>query len=118
MSRNQYEHMYKESPEEGLVQKFKMHSAKPATKNDWKSVPTLAVSKGIAYKQNDLMRMDYSWSFLEMFIPLGTQIIDRKGSMKLSPLHTTMMGPSGGVGCTLFPVKSKSMTSTGFDIIL
>ncbi|KAG9311944.1 hypothetical protein JVU11DRAFT_8205 [Chiua virens] len=97
LSRNQYEHVYKESPEEGLVQKFKMHSAKPSPKNDWKSVPTLAVSKGTAYKQNDLLRMDYAWAFLDKFVPMGTQIFDRKGSLKLAPLHSTMMGPSGGV---------------------
>lgn len=97
LSRNQYEHVYKESPEEGLVQKFKMHSAKDYPKNDWKSVSSIAVSKGIAYKQNDLMRMDYSWQFLYKFIPMGMQIIDRKGTMKLSALHATMMGPSGGV---------------------
>ena len=74
-----------------------MHQAGVPPKNDWKSVKALAMSKGIPYKQNDIMRMDYSWEFLSKFVPMGMQIIDRKGMMKLSPLHATMMGPSGGV---------------------
>ena len=88
--------MYKESAEEGLIQRFKAEVAKNEPLR-WRKIKQLPVSQGNAKKQNDILRMDYSWNFLEKFVPMGTQIIDRKGDMQLSPLHETMMGPSGGV---------------------
>jgi len=97
LSRNQYQHVYKESPEEGLIQKFRVEHAKNEVQR-WRYIPAVAVAKGNPSKQNDLLRMDYVWNFMEKFVPMGAQIMDRKGDMRLSPFHSRMTGPSGGVG--------------------
>lgn len=65
--------------------------------NRWRSIQALPVSKGNAAKQNDILRMDYSWNFMAKFVRMGTQVMDRKGDMRLAPFHGTMMGPGGGV---------------------
>ena len=54
LSRNQYEHVYKESPEEGLVQKYRLEAVK-GEKHRWRNIKALALSKGNAAKQNDIM---------------------------------------------------------------
>ena len=66
-------------------------------KGDWTSMKAIPLSKGTASKQNELLRTDYFWSFMETFEPMGNQIIDRAGDMKLNSLHSTMLGPGGGV---------------------
>lgn len=96
LSRNQYQHVYKESPEEGLIQKFRVELATDEPRR-WKDIPTMPLASGVPYKQHELLRMDYVWNFMKTFVPMGSQVMDRKGDMRLTPFHTTMMGPSGGV---------------------
>jgi hypothetical protein len=97
LSQNENKHVYRESPEEGLVQKFKIIKAQAAPNNTWKAVEIIGNAAGVAAKQQELLGQDYVWSLMETFQPAGLHYLNRKDDMKLSKFHDTMFSSYGGV---------------------
>lgn len=99
LSENQSEHVYRQTPEEGLIHTFrKMKVAKESHKD----VELKEKVTGTPRMWADMLSQDYVWDFMERVEPMGIHMIDGKGDMSLNRLHRTMLGTSGGVSGLAF----------------
>ena len=93
LSTNQRIHVYKETPEEGLIQKYKenvSNSDKDKSKSD------MLTLRGSLLKQSELLAQDYVKKLLGYLIDLGPHFVHTK-SFKLAQFHDDMMSSYGGV---------------------
>ena len=84
--------MYKETPEEGLIQKYIELQVHP----DKSTVEAPSVPRGTIAKQWDLLEQDYVNKLLGYLIDLGPHFVHAK-SFKLGYFHDEMMSSYGGV---------------------
>ena len=94
LSQNASEHVYLQTPEEGLVNLFRTHMEKNET---YREVDDMEGVTGAPRKWADLLSQDYVWNMMEYLEPLGIHMFDGRGDMKLHKFHQTMLGTSGGV---------------------
>ncbi|KAF8415215.1 hypothetical protein L210DRAFT_3657807 [Boletus edulis BED1] len=94
LSTNQRIHVYKETPEEGLIQKYRemMSPMNPAKRKPEASF----VTKGSVFKQWELLTQDYVTKLLGYLLDLGPHFVHSK-SFKLSHFHEDMMSSYGGI---------------------
>ena len=116
LSENATDHVYRQTPEEGLVHRFRTEREKGATHRD--SVLKDGVT-GVPRKWAELLSQEYVWDFMERVEGMGIHMFDGRGDMKLNALHRTLLGPSGGVsrantlGCRMDQVLTCDTLSMG-----
>ncbi|KAG9308203.1 hypothetical protein JVU11DRAFT_12215 [Chiua virens] len=94
LSTNQRIHVYKETPEEGLIQKYKEMMA---NLNPEKQTPqSPATAKGSQYKQWVLLSQNYVHKVLGYLIDLGPYFVHTK-SFKLTVFYDDMVSSYGGI---------------------
>ncbi|KAF8429374.1 hypothetical protein L210DRAFT_931022 [Boletus edulis BED1] len=94
LSQNESDHVYRETPEEGLVHLFRTMKEGKKTHRD---VDQKEGVTGSPRKWAELLSQDYFWEFMERVQPMGIHMFDGKSNMKLHRLHQTMFGPLGGI---------------------
>jgi hypothetical protein len=93
ISRNETKHVYMQSPEEGLIQRYKILEANNKTSQDVERTP---MAKGSAAKQTELLSQDYIFDHLKILISSGTHYI-HSPEMQLNRFHKVMLSSYGGV---------------------
>lgn len=88
------EHVYRQTPEEGLVHRFR--TMKVAGES-FKEVELKEKVTGPPRMWADLLSQEYVWDFVERVEPMGIHMMDGKGDMMLGRLHRTLLGTAGGV---------------------
>ncbi|KAH0826432.1 hypothetical protein J3R83DRAFT_5411 [Lanmaoa asiatica] len=95
---NENHHVYKQTPEEGLIATFRAHAA---AGGNYRTIEHLPLVTGILTKWHKLLVQDYVWQFIERTECLGLHLFDGKGDMKFICFHDIMLGTSGGVSPSL-----------------
>lgn len=93
ISRNETKHVYMQSPEEGLIQRYKMLDANKKTSEDVERTP---MAKGSVAKQTELLSQDYVFDHIRNLVSSGTHYI-HSPEMQLNRLHKVMFSSYGGV---------------------
>jgi hypothetical protein len=93
ISRNETKHVYMQSPEEGLIQRYKMLDANKKTSRDVERTP---MAKGSVAKQTELLSQDYVFDHIKNLVSSGTHYI-HSPEMQLNRLHKVMFSSYGGV---------------------
>lgn len=104
LSQNESYHVYRQTPEEGLVHQFRTLLDDEKTYRDME--PKEGVT-GTPRKWAELLAQDYVWDMMERLVPMGIHMFDSKSDMKLVKFYSTMLGTPGGVRAMSF-----SMTKT------
>jgi hypothetical protein len=105
ISQNETKHVYMQSPEEGLIQQYKILSA---TCKNWSNVER-TMAGGIFAKQNELLAQDYVFNHLATIVSSGTHYI-HSPEMQFNQFYNVMFSSYGGVRNI-----SASDTSTSID---
>jgi hypothetical protein len=92
ISQNETKHVYMQSPEEGLIQQYKILSA---TGKNWSNVEHTTAG-GIFAKQQELLAQDYVFDHLAMIVSSGTHYI-YSPEMQFNQFYNTMFSSYGGV---------------------
>ncbi|KAF8833727.1 hypothetical protein BDN67DRAFT_1072862 [Paxillus ammoniavirescens] len=93
ISKNETKHVYMESPEEGLMQKYKIMVAEGKGP---RTVEPPVVKKGPAFKQYSLLVQDYSFLCLGYLTSSGTHYL-RIPELRLNRFHEIMFSSYGGL---------------------
>ncbi|KAG2029408.1 hypothetical protein BDR03DRAFT_987774, partial [Suillus americanus] len=93
ISRNETKHVYMQSPEEGLIQRYKILEADNKT---WRDVERNPMAKGPAAKQTELLSQDYIFDHLRNLVSSGTHYI-HSPEMQLNRFHKVMLSSYGGL---------------------
>ena len=94
LSQNESDHVYRQTPEEGLVHQFRTLHDEEKTYRDVE--PKEGVT-GAPRKWAELLSQDYIWDMIERLEPMGIHMFDGRSDMKLHRFHSTMLGTTGGV---------------------
>ncbi|KAF9231039.1 hypothetical protein BU15DRAFT_82890 [Melanogaster broomeanus] len=97
LAQNKNTHVYRESPEEGLVQMFKRIKVQEEPMNMWQAVKIVPSIKGHPARRQELLSQDYVWRLLELFESAGLHYLTRQGDMKLKQFYSAMMSSYGGI---------------------
>ena len=105
LSQNECHHIFKETPEEGLLQKYAELIVN--TKED-QCIPENPKSmKGITAQQYQIQLMDYSRDMLRIMINIGSHYVHAL-DFKLNNFHADMMFPYGGVSLSIFEYSNET----------
>ena len=94
---NENKHVYRETPEEGLVHLFRTMKEGGKTHHD---IDEKEGMTSAPHKWAELLNQDYFWEFMEHVEPMEIHMFDSKTNMKRHCLHKTMLGPAGRVSTT------------------
>ncbi|KAF8432328.1 hypothetical protein L210DRAFT_3763940 [Boletus edulis BED1] len=94
LSENMSEHVYRQTPEEGLIHTFRTMNVAKKTHLD---VDLMDGVTGTPRMCADMLSQEYIWDFMEIVEPMGIHMIDGKRNMTLKRLHRTLLGTSGGI---------------------
>ncbi|KAF9236553.1 hypothetical protein BU15DRAFT_63907 [Melanogaster broomeanus] len=97
LAQNKNMHVYRESPEEGLMQMFKRIKVQEEPMNTWQAVKIVPSIKGHPACHQELLSQDYVWRLLELFESAGLHYLTQQGDMKLSQFYSAMMLSYGGI---------------------
>ncbi|KAG2063580.1 hypothetical protein BDR04DRAFT_1123162, partial [Suillus decipiens] len=92
ISRNETKHVYMQSPEEGLIQKYRMLHAKGQS---WSDIEHTTAG-GVFAKQNELLCQDYVFNHLATIVSSGTHYIHAP-EMQFTQFYDTMFSSYGGI---------------------
>lgn len=93
ISRNETKHVYMQSPEEGLIQRYKILEANKKTSRD---VERTSMAKGSVAKQTELLSQDYVFDHMKNLVSSGTHYI-HSPEMQLNRFHKVMLSGYGGL---------------------
>ncbi|KAF9231067.1 hypothetical protein BU15DRAFT_82868 [Melanogaster broomeanus] len=97
LTQNENTHVYRESPEEGLVQMFKQIKVQEEPMNTWQAVKIVLSIKGHLACRQELLSQDYVWRLLELFKSAGLHYLTQQGDMKLTQFYSAMLSSYGGI---------------------
>ncbi|KAF8124615.1 hypothetical protein EV363DRAFT_1132290, partial [Boletus edulis] len=94
LSENESDHVYRQTPEEGMLNMFRVLKE---GKNTYRDVEPIQGVKGTPRKWVELLSQDYVWDMMERMEPMGIHMFDGSPQMKLHRFHGTMIGTGGGI---------------------
>ncbi|KAG6371987.1 hypothetical protein JVT61DRAFT_9005 [Boletus reticuloceps] len=94
LAENESDHVYRQTPEEGLLHTFRTMNVNGETCMD---VEPKEGVKGAPRKCLELLSQDYVWELMKWIEPMGLHMFNSRADMKLHTFHNTMMGTGGGI---------------------